>query len=163
MYRSKDFYMKTIYNAKGKKLGSIKDIYVNLDKKIIDGFEVSNYSFLGKKNFLNTKDINYFEKDKVVGELSKGNGVKFSFFRNIDVVDCTGRLKGVVDDIIVDEESYEIKGIAISPGIIEKVLKGKDIVLPRNIVVNEGYILDVTPININFKNIWSKGINNEFY
>ncbi len=163
MYRSKDFYMKIIYNTKGKKLGSIKDIYVNLDKKVIEGFEISNYSFLGKKNFLNTKDINYFTRDKIIGELSNGGGVKFSLFRNIDVIDCNGRLKGVVDDIIVDEEKYEIKGIAVSPGIIEKVLRGKDIVLPSNIIVHEDCILDVTPINISFKNIWSKGINDEFY
>lgn len=163
MYRSKDFYMKTIYNAKGKKLGSIKDIYVNIDEKIIDGFEISNYSFMEKKNFLNTNDINYFSKDKLVGKLSKGSGVKFSFLKDIDVIDCIGRLKGVVDDILIDEKSYEIRGIAISPGIIEKILKGKDIVLLSSIIVKKDYILDLTPINISFKNISSKGMNNEFH
>ena len=53
----------------------IKDIYVNLDKKVIEGFEISNYSFLGKKNFLNTKDINYFTRDKIIGEFIKDIGL----------------------------------------------------------------------------------------
>ncbi|WP_252255172.1 PRC-barrel domain-containing protein, partial [Clostridium sp. ZBS12] len=29
MIRTKDFYLKKIYNLEGKKIGTIKDIYIN--------------------------------------------------------------------------------------------------------------------------------------
>ena len=98
METSKSFYMKKVYNSKGKKLGMIKDIILDLESKSILGFVVSNYSMFKKKNFLNVKDIKYIDEDKVIGILSPiKNGIRFSEYKYTDILDYFGILKGTME------------------------------------------------------------------
>ena len=52
MFRIKDFYLKKIYNLKGKKLGIVKDIILDFSNGRIIGLEVNNYSFLGNNYWI---------------------------------------------------------------------------------------------------------------
>ena len=164
METSKSFYMKKVYNSKGKKLGMIKDIILDLESKSILGFVVSNYSMFKKKNFLNVKDIKYIDEDKVIGILSPiKNGIRFSEYKYTDILDYFGILKGTMEEIIIDKKTYKIKGIITSPGILEKLSKGKEILLSNNLEFKKDYISDLPSINITFKNITHRLMNYEFF
>ena len=66
-------------------------------------------------------------------------------------------------EIIIDKKTYKIKGIITSPGILEKLSKGKEILLSNNLEFKKDYISDLTSINITFKNITHRLMNYEFF
>ena len=68
-----------------------------------------------------------------------------------------------MEEIIIDKKTYKIKGIITSPGILEKLSKGKDILLSNNLEFKKDYISDLTSINITFKNITHRLMNYEFF
>ena len=86
-------------------------------------------------------------------EEKQGNGLGLKSLKNIEVVDINGIVKGVFEDIIVDEYSYLIKGIVISSGLIDRLIKGKEILLLEQCILGDEYILYNGKDNIMFKSI----------
>ena len=72
-------------------------------------------------------------------------------------------MKIIIKYIIIDMKTYKIKGVITSPGILEKLSKGKEILLSNNIEFKKDCILDLNSNNITFKNITHKAMNYEFF
>ncbi len=102
MIRTKDFYLKKIYNLDGKKIGTVKDIYINFYEKKLEGFEVSNTTFFSKKNYISIDDVIDVGEDIVAKDLKSGNGLKFKDIKDLDVMDTHSKLKGAVEDLLID-------------------------------------------------------------
>ncbi|AIY82030.1 photosystem reaction center subunit H [Clostridium botulinum] len=153
MIRTKDFYLKKIYNLEGKKIGTIKDIYINFYEKKLEGFEVSNTAFFSKKNYISIDDVMDVGEDIVAKDLKNGNGLKFKDIKDLDVMDTHSKLKGAVEDLLIDRNNYTIKAMIITSGFIDKILKGKEVILLNECILGDDYILYTGKENISFKSI----------
>ena len=153
MLRSKDFYLKDIYNTRGKRIGIIEDIYMDFYNGMIVGFKSSGSSLFSKKNYIDIEDIVEIGKDVIVYEEKKGNGLSFKSLKNMEVIDVNGVPRGVLEDILVDDYSYCIKGVIISSGLIDRLIKGKEILLLDQCVLGDDYILYTGRSNVIFKSI----------
>lgn len=162
LFRSRDFYMKNIYNEKGKKLGVIKDLFIDIKEEKVIGFEVSNYSLFRKRNFLDIIDIKTINENVIATKLKCGKYKRFSDYKDMEVVDKNNNIKGDILDILFEEDDFIIKGILISPGILEKIIKGKEVILIKDISFKEGKVVYYGDKTIVFKNIPRKSINNEY-
>ena len=153
MLKVRDFYLKKVYNTEGKKLGMIEDIYLDFYGNRIVGFEISNYTLLSKKNYLDIENIIYSGESFIVSEIEKNKGLRFRDIKSIDIIDVHGNLKGVVEELIIDSKDYSIKGIVMSSGLIDTMIKGKQILLTSECVLGEDYILYTGNSNISLKSI----------
>lgn len=153
MLKSKDFYLKNVYNSEGRKLGVIEDVYIDFYKGKITGFKCSVSALFSRKNYIDIEDVINIGEDIIVIEEKQGNGLGLKSLKNIEVVNINGIVKGVFEDIIVDEYSYLIKGIVISSGLIDRLIKGKEIILLEQCILGDEYILYNGKDNIMFKSI----------
>lgn len=163
MYRSKDFYLKSIYNTQGKKLGTVKDIYIDFYNGQVKGIKVANYSVMTRKNYLAIEDIISFDEDIIGNNIVDGNGLKLTEIKGLEVIDKLGNIRGVVEDILIDEESFKIKGLIVSLGLIDKMIRGKEIILVNRSVLGEDCILYLGEPNIVVKNIPHEMSGYEYY
>lgn len=161
MLRSKDFYMKSVYNVRGKKIGIVEDLFIDFFKERVKGLKVSNYSLFSKKNFIEFQSIISINKDIVVEKSIQGKGLELKNIKGMDIIDLNGNIKGVVEDIIIGEEDFSIKGLVISTGIIERLLKGKDILLLSECILGEEYILYIGKEGVTLKSMPRKVDKNE--
>ncbi|MDQ0148111.1 PRC-barrel domain-containing protein [Eubacterium multiforme] len=161
MLRSKDFYMKSVYDVRGKKIGIVEDLFIDFFKERVKGLKVSNYSLFSKKNFIEFQSIISINKDIVVEKSIQGKGLELKNIKGMDIIDLNGNIKGVVEDIIIGEEDFSIKGIVISTGIIERLLKGKDILLLSECILGEEYILYIGKEGVTLKSMPRKVDKNE--
>lgn len=141
MLKIKDFYLLRVYDIRGKYLGVVDDIYINFDKGLIQGFLISNYLLFSKRNFIKINDIVSIEDVMIIKELSKKEGISFKTIKDIDVKDKNNIIKGVLEDLIIEEKDFSIKGLIISSGIFDRIIKGKEILLPKDCVLGEDFIL----------------------
>lgn len=153
MLRSKDFYLKGIFNVKGKKLGVVKDIFIDFFTGRITGLLVTNYSFFSKKNFVSVEDIISISDEIIVTELQEGKGLLLSDIKDMEVIDKSNLMKGVMEDIIVEPLEFNIKGIIINSGFIQNIISGKEIVLINRCMLGEDYILYLGDSGIVMKTI----------
>lgn len=153
MLRSKDFYFKGIFNVKGKKLGVVKDIFIDFFTGKITGLLVTNYSFFSKKNYVSVKDIISMDKDIVITELRECQGLLLSDIKDMEVRDKNNGVKGVVEDIIIEATDFNIKGIILNSGFIQNIISGKEILLINTCVLGEEYILHLGETGIVMKTI----------
>lgn len=151
MIRSKDFYMKGVYNSLGKKLGIVEDLFINFFEGKVTGLKISNYSLFSKKNYIDAKDIISIDKVIIVSQSLNETGIEFKSLKGIDIKDKYGVIIGVLEDIIIDEESFSIKGLVVSTGLIERMVKGKEILLISECILAEEYILYLGSQKINLK------------
>ncbi len=161
MLRSKDFYMKSVYDVSGKKIGIVEDLFINFFEGKIIGINISNYSLFSKKNFIKCDDIISIDKEIVVRESVQGDGLRLKSVKGMDIIDLNGDIKGVVEDLIIKESDFSIKGILVSTGVIDRLLKGKDILLINECILGEEYILYMGRSNIMLKAMPRKGEKNE--
>ena len=140
MYRLRDFKYLNIYNCNGKKIGSINDIAINYSNKTIEGFIIS-HRFLSKKNYISKKDIVAIGGSIVTKDTSIYNGLKFSHIKGMDIIDKKGEMIGVLDELLVDEEDFSIKGLIASTGVFHKFIYGKRIFLLDETILGENNIL----------------------
>lgn len=153
MYRVKDFYLKKVSNLNGKKLGNVKDIFIDFYMGQVKGLLVGRMSMMSKKNYVQIENVVNFDDEIIVNDIILGEGLKVSDIISMEVIDKYGTLKGVVEDILIDEENFTIKGIVVSPGIVDKLIYGKEILLPNQTILGEEYILYFGESNIVVKNI----------
>ena len=151
MFKSKDFYLKTIYDNKGKKLGVIEDICLDFYNGKITGFKSSSSGLLSKNSYIDIEDIIEIGESIIVYKTSEEMGLELKSLKNMNVIDVNGFIKGILEDIIIDEYDYTINGIVISSGIIDRLIKGKKILLLDECILGEEYILYTGKNNVSFK------------
>lgn len=140
MLKTKDFYLLKVYNLEGKYLGIIDDIYIDFYNGIIKGFGVSNYLLFSKKNFIKVEDIISIEDVMLIKELNKKEGISFKEIKDIDIKDINNNIRGILEDLIIEEKDLSIKGLIISSGIFDRIIKGKEILLLKECILGEKFI-----------------------
>jgi len=153
MFKTRDFYFKKVYNIKGKKVGIIEDLYIDFFLGKVVGFKVSNSSFFSKNNYVDMQDIIDIGEDVIIDSIRKGTGLTFKELKYMEIIDKLSNIKGVLEDIIIDIRDYSIKAIVISSGLIDKMIKGKQIILLNRCVLGEKYILYTGDEGILFKSM----------
>lgn len=153
MFRTRDFYLKKVYSVDGKKIGVIEDLYIDFYFGKIVGFEISNHALFSKKNYVGIEEIINIGEDMIISNINKGTGLKFKDIKDMDIIDTSGNIKGVLEDIIIDRQDYSIKGVVITSGLLDKMIKGKEIILINRCILGEEYILYTGSDGIMFKSM----------
>ena len=161
MLKSKDFYMKSVYDVNSKKIGIVEDIFINFYEGKVIGLDISSYSLFSKKNFVRYEDIISIDKEIIVRKSIKYSGIKLKDIKGMEIIDLNGNIKGTIEDLIIRENDFSIKGLLISTGVIEKLLKGKQILLINQCILGEEYILYTGKDNMTLKLMPRKVKNNE--
>lgn len=144
LYKNKDFIFMDVENVKGKKIGIIKDILLDLKKNKIEGFSISTYSVFKKKLQITIPDVIAFNDTMIANKVSLEKGIKFSDIKGMDVVDESYNIIGTVEDILFEEETFKIRGVILSGGFLKNIFNGKRVVLIKDILVGEESIMYVT-------------------
>jgi uncharacterized protein YrrD len=139
--KSKDFYLLKVYDTKGKYIGTVEDIYINFYEEKVEGFSISNFFKFSKKNFVKKEDIISMEEVIIARDLSFKIGIPFKSIKDMDIKDKKNVMKGVLEELIIEKEDFSIKGLTMSSGIFDKMFKGKEILLLKNCILGEDFIL----------------------
>ena len=153
MFKTRDFYFKKVYNIKGKKIGIIEDLYIDFYLGKVVGFKVSNSMLFSKKNYVDMQDIIDIGEDVIINSIRKGEGLTFKEIKYMEIIDTLSNIKGVLEDIVIDIQDYSIKAIVISSGLIDKMIKGKQIILLNRCILGEKYILYTGNEGVLFKSL----------
>ncbi|HEX9025649.1 MAG TPA: PRC-barrel domain-containing protein [Clostridium sp.] len=153
MFKTRDFYFKKVYNIRGKKIGIVEDLYIDFYLGKVVGFKVSNSILFSKKNYVDMEDIIEIGEDIIINSIRKGEGLTFKEIKYMEIIDTLSNIKGVLEDIIIDIQDYSIKAIVISSGLIDKMIKGKQIILLNRCILGEKYILYTGNEGISFKSM----------
>lgn len=153
MYKTRDFYFKKVYDLNGRKIGIIEDIYIDFYSAKIIGFKVSSSILFSKNNYVDMEEIIDIGEDVIINSIRKGKGLAFKELKYMEIIDKSSNIKGVLEDIIIDEKDYSIKAIVISPGLIDKMIRGKEIILIDKCILGEKYILYTGNEGVLFKSM----------
>lgn len=153
MFKTRDFYFKKVYDLKGKKIGIIEDIYMDFYVGKIIGFKVSSSILFSKNNYVDMEEIIDIGEDVLINSIRKGKGLAFKELKYMEVIDKLGNIKGVLEDLIIDEREYSIKAIVISSGLVDKMIKGKEIILLNKCILGERHILYTGNEGVSFKSM----------
>ncbi|ADL51572.1 PRC-barrel domain-containing protein [Clostridium cellulovorans] len=141
MYRLKSVLAKKVKDLDGKKLGDVADILVDFEKKIVVGFKLSRLSVSKKKKYILISDVIAFGQEIIARNSICGEYLSFSEIKYLDIIDVEGSILGVLEDLIIEEETMEIKGLIVSSGFINSLLYGKKILSPHKVIIGNEYIL----------------------
>lgn len=141
MFKTRDFFFKKVYNIKGKKIGIIEDLYIDFHAGKILGFKVSNSSLFSKNNYVDMEDVIDIGEDMIINIIKSGSGLTFKEIKYMEVIDTLGNVKGVLEDLIIDIKDYSIKAIVMTSGLVDKMIKGKQIILLSKCILGENYVL----------------------
>lgn len=153
MFKTRDFYFKKVYNMKGKKIGVIEDLYIDFYLGKVIGFKVSNSMLFSKNNYVEIGEVIDIGEDVIINSIKKGEGLTFKEIKYMEVIDTLSNVKGVLEDIVIDIQDYSIKAIVISSGLVDKMIKGKQIILLNRCILGEKYILYTGNEGILFKSM----------
>lgn len=153
MYKTKDFHFKKVYDLKGKKVGIIEDIYIDFYLGKITGFKVSSSILFSKNNYVDMEEIIDIGEDVIVNSIRRGKGLAFKELKYMEIIDKSSKIKGVLEDIIIDDKDYSIKAIVMSSGLIDKMVKGKEVILINKCILGEKYILYTGNEDVLFKSM----------
>lgn len=153
MFKTRDFYLKKVYSIDGKKIGVIEDLYIDFYLGKVMGFQVSNHSLFSKKNYVGIEDVIDIGEDMIISNIKKSDGLNFKQIKDMDIIDTSSKVKGIVEDIIIDKQDYSIKGMVITSGLLDKMIKGKEIILINRCILGEKYILFTGNDGILFKSM----------
>ncbi|MBE6063234.1 MAG: photosystem reaction center subunit H [Clostridium butyricum] len=141
MYKTRDFYYKNVYDIKGKKIGVVEDLFIDFFQEKIMGIKVAAHKLFSKKNYISIENIIEIGNEIIALDIDEYCGLEFKNIKNMEVLNLQGEIKGILEDIIIDAQGYCIKGLIVSSGIIDRLLNGKDIILLKECVLGEKYIL----------------------
>lgn len=153
MFKTRDFYFKKVFDLKGKKIGIIEDVYIDFYLGKIIGFKVSSSILFSRNNYIDMEEIIDIGEDVVINSIRRGTGLAFKKLKYMEVIDKLSNVKGVLEDIIIDDQDYSIKAIVISSGLIDKMIKGKEIILINKCILGEKYILYTGNEGVLFKSM----------
>lgn len=141
MYRIRDFKGKIIKDLKGKKLGIVEDVLININTNKVCGFKGREKNFLRKDFFILWEDIVYFGNNIIIKKVSN---LKCFCFENIDlmeIIDLNGNVMGIVEDILFSESNFNILGLMVSESFFRRYTRGKRIILTKDIILGDKEIL----------------------
>ena len=141
MFRTKEFQYMRVETPKGKYLGFVKDIALDYNNKKIIGFRISTFSIFSKEIYVLREDIICINERIIASKVVKDRYPCFSDIKFFDVTTTKGCILGVLEDMIIDIIDFSIKGLVISLGFINKVIKGKEIILIEDSILGDYSIL----------------------
>lgn len=141
MFRTKDFILMEVIDIRGKRIGFIKDIIIDFSKGEVRGFVVSSYSFFQHTINVLKENIISFNKHMVICSSQKGDFLKFSQIKSMDIINRQGQISGMVEDILFHEFSFNIKGVIASTGFIKNIFSGKEVLLINQLILGEESLL----------------------
>jgi len=153
LLKTKDFYLLKVFDIRGKYLGLIDDIYIDFNNGTIKGFLISNYLLFSKRNFIRTQDIISIEDVMIIKALNRKEGIPFKSIKDIDVKDKNNVIKGILEDLVIEKEDLAIKGLIISSGIFDRIIKGKEILLIKECILGEDFILYYGSNEVKFQSV----------
>lgn len=126
-----------VINIEGKSLGYIEDIILDFNKGKLLGFKIASPNFRKKDGVLYIEDIVSYS-DKIIGKVSeKKIHLNLSSIRNLDVINTSGLVIGILEDILIEKEGFLIKAVVISTGFLRNLKFGKKIVLKEQLILGE--------------------------
>ena len=137
MFRVKYFQYMNVYDNKGKYLGFIKDIAINYHKSRVIGFKLSSKGIFSKERYILSEDIIAMNEKVIDTKSIKDKFLCFSDIKSLDIIDSSGGIVGVLEDLIIDLGDYSIKGIVANPGILIKMMRGKEIILITETILGD--------------------------
>lgn len=162
MIKSKDILNKNVYDTNNKKIGILKDIFIDLYRGNIEGVDIFSYFSFKKNLHIKPKDIIKIKESIIANKVfNECIGFRYSEIKDMEILDTLGQIKGNIEDILIDEVTFKIKGFVITPGILEKIIRGKEVILLKDIIIDEDYIIYKDNSNIKFKNILHEEMKNE--
>ena len=141
MFKSKDFKFMDVVNVYGRKIGFVTDLLIDFNNGKVIGFEVSPTKLFHKNVSVLKEDIIYFNNCMVIKKVDKNKHLCLRSFINMDVIDKCRNIFGMVEDITFTGDTFEIKGIIVSSGIITNLIRGKRIMLINELILGEENIL----------------------
>lgn len=141
MYKVKDFQNRNVMTKEGKKLGFVKDILINYSECKVIGFKVATMSLFSKDVIIREEDILSINTNIIVNSKNEGNHLGFKDIKSIEVIDRNGCIIGALEDIIMDMNEFSIKALIISSGLINKMISGKIILLPKDTILGDRNIV----------------------
>lgn len=152
MYRVKDLKHLDIYDCLGRKLGSTEDVVIDYYEKKVKGF-ITTTRLFSKKNYVALENILTISNSIVTKRITLFNGITFNEIRNFDIINKNGDMIGIIEDLIINEEDFSIRGIIIAEGLFQKFLNGKKILLIEDTILGENSILYFGSMDITLKSL----------
>lgn len=143
MYKRKDFILMEVYNLKGKKIGAITDVIIDINVNAVKGFVISSNNIFKKSSSVLIEDVVSFNEYMITKKIMKSNYLEFENIRGFDVVDDLGFIDGIVEEIIFDTTNFKIKGLIVSRGIFQDFTYGKKIILYNDYIIGDKNIFYV--------------------
>ncbi|MGH4051360.1 MAG: PRC-barrel domain-containing protein [Clostridium sp.] len=147
MFKSKDFIFMDVVSAQGTKIGFIRDLLVDFNEGNVIGFLISPYKFFHRNLIVLKEDIIYFNKNMVVKKVGKDKHLCLHSFINMDVIDKSSNVFGMVEDITFTCDTFKIKGVIISSGFVTNLIRGKRIMLISELILGEENLLYTPRLN----------------
>jgi len=141
MFRTKDFILMDVCNTKGKKIGFIKDILIDFNRGEVKGFAISSYKLFQGTICVLKENIVSFNKTMVISKYNSNKYFKFSDMRSMDIINKSGDIVGMMEDILFHEFTFKIYGVIVSTGFVKNLISGKKVFLIKNMILGEESIL----------------------
>lgn len=152
MYRIKDFCLKKVYTSNNKKIGIIEDVFLDLKNNKIVGLKICDSRMFSKKNFIDINKI-IIDNTKIIAlEGEEKEALCFEAIKMMEVYNEEGNLKGVIEDMLIDDK-FTIIAVIVSSGVIDNFIKGKEVLLMNECEYNNEYILYKGKRKIMFKTV----------
>lgn len=141
MMRSKDFKMMDVYYDSGRYAGFINDILIDFAENSVVGFSAICSSFTAKTVNILFPDIICYSSNMIISKTSRADFLKLSSIKNMNIIGKNGNMIGTFEDVLFDEKSFKIKGAVVSSGYIYNFLKGKRVMLVKDLLIGDKNIL----------------------
>ena len=141
MVKWRNFYLMKIYDSKNKYIGVVDDISIDFYNGVVKGFTISPASIFKKHTYVSVDSIISVDEIMKIKNTSRFEWLKFKEIKYMDIINKEKKLLGVLEDLIIDEKTFEIKGMIISSGIFDKMFKGKEVITLKHCSLCDEYIL----------------------
>lgn len=141
MVKWRNFYLMKIYDSKKKYIGVVDDISIDFYNGVVKGFTISPVSIFKKHTYVSVDSIISVDESMQIKNTCRFEGLKFKDIKYMDIINSEKRLIGVLEDLIIDEKTFEIKGVIISSGIFDKMFKGKEVITLKHCSLCDEYIM----------------------
>ncbi|WP_418792285.1 PRC-barrel domain-containing protein [Phosphitispora sp. TUW77] len=143
----------------GKQVGEVKDLIYDIDENRVIGYLVENGGWLrNSKGFLHKEIFRHENESLIIIDESVIKPIKYipalkeiindkRDIRGLRVESDNGQSIGIIQDLIIDENTGEITGYEISDGVIEDLLKGRFSIPNTGVIIGQDRIIASTEIN----------------
>ncbi|WP_027634105.1 PRC-barrel domain-containing protein [Clostridium hydrogeniformans] len=141
MFRTKEFQYMKVETPKGKYLGFVKDIAIDYNNKTVIGFKISTPSIFSKEMYVLREDIICINERIIASRIVNSKYLCFNDIKFLDVITTRGCILGILEEVIIDPMDFSIKALVISLGFINKIIKGKELILIKDTILGDHNIL----------------------